>query len=218
MFPIRDSIGYRGPAAVTRLLIIANVLVFLWQISGGTQGFQIAVFNYGFIPALFFAEPANEALRLLTSMFMHGGISHILGNMWFLWVFGRSLEQRLGWFRYAALYLVAGALATLIQGLFTANSIIPVIGASGAVSAVLGAYFVLFRSEFIFSVTWFVLPLFFWVPVVIYLGYWALIQLLQAMAGTPGTAWWAHLGGFVLGVLAGRRYLRKRPNVSTTWL
>lgn len=217
LFPIRDSISYRGPAPVTTLLIIANALVFLWQVSGGTVAFQLRVFEYGFIPALFFEQPVSEAFRLLSSMFMHGGIAHIVGNMWFLWVFGRSLELRLGWFRYLLLYLLAGALATFIQGVFTAGSVIPVIGASGAVSAVLGAYFILFRSEFVFSVAWFFLPLFFWVPVVVYLGYWALIQLLQALAGVPGTAWWAHLGGFVLGVLAGRRYL-KRPGASTTWL
>src|SRR5690625_7762721 len=96
MFPIRDSVGYRGAALITRLLIISNVLVFFWQITGGTRAFQLKVFEYGFIPALFFAEPLSEAFRLLTSMFMHGGVSHIVGNMWFLWVFGASLEQRLG--------------------------------------------------------------------------------------------------------------------------
>src|SRR5690625_9011 len=218
MFPIRDSVGYRGPALITRLLIISNVLVFFWQITGGTRAFQLKVFEYGFIPALFFAEPLSEAYRLLTSMFMHGGVSHIVGNMWFLWVFGASLEQRLGGIRYLLLYLIAGAAATLIQGLFTTDSVVPVIGASGAVSAVLGAYFILFRTEFIYSLAWFFLPFFFWVPVVIYLGYWALIQLLQALAGVPGTAWWAHVGGFAVGVIAGRRYLKRRPSTSTTWL
>src|SRR5690625_5855661 len=119
-------------------------------------------------------------------MFMHGGVSHIVGNMWFLWVFGASLEQRLGGIRYLLLYLIAGAAATLIQGLFTTDSVVPVIGASGAVSAVLGAYFILFRTKFIYSVAWFFLPFFFWGPVVIYLCYWALILLLQALAGVPG--------------------------------
>lgn len=217
MFPIRDSIDYRGPAAATRLIILVNVAVFLWQILGGGEHFQISLYRHGFIPALFFDAPLTEATRLLTSIFMHGTIAHIGGNMWFLWVFGPSLEQRLGTLRYALFYLVAGIMANLIQGLFTAGSPIPVVGASGAISAVLGAYFILFRTEFIYSVFWFVLPFFVWVPVVIYLGYWALIQVLQAMSGAPGTAWWAHIGGFALGVIAARRWSRRRPNHSQTW-
>ena len=169
------------------------------------------------MPALFFADPSAEGYRLVTSMFLHGGVGHLFGNMWFLWVFGPSLEGRLGARRYAAFYLGAGVASALIQGAFTSDSLIPVVGASGAISGVLGAYFVLFRREFIFSVAWFILPFFFWVPVVVYLGYWALIQFVYALAGVPGTAWWAHLGGFVFGVLLGPRMVRRHPYRATPY-
>jgi len=217
VLPLRDSISYHGPAAITKLLIALNVLVFWWQVGGGPVGFERIVFAYGFVPAEFFAAPAAEAYRLVTSMFLHGGVAHLLGNMWFLWVFGPALEGRLGWARYASLYLLAGVVAAFVQGVLTAGSGVPVVGASGAISGVLGAYFVLFRREYVLSLFWFVFPRFIWLPVGLYLGYWALIQFLYALAGVPGTAWWAHLGGFVLGALLGPSLRQRHPYRSTPY-
>ena len=209
MLPLRDSLSHHGPALVTKLLVIINVLAFLAQVSGGPAGFEQGVIRYSLIPALLFENPLAQSYRLVTSMFMHGGVAHLLGNMWFLWVFGPALENRLGGGRYLGLYLLTGIVAGLAQAALTADSITPVVGASGAVSGVLGGYFILFNREFVFSVVWLLLPLFVWVPVSIYLGYWALIQVVYALMGVPGTAWWAHIGGFVAGLLLARQFRRR---------
>lgn len=205
MLPLRDSVARHAPALTVRLLIVLNVLVFSWQVLGGLGGFERSVFDYGFIPRLFFADPGGNSYRLVTSMFLHGGVMHLIGNMWFLQVFGPALESRLGRFRFLGLYLLTGVGAGLAQGLLMPAAAVPMVGASGAISGLLGAYFMFFRRESIYSVTWFVLPLFFWVPATLYLGYWAVIQLISALAGVPGTAWWAHLGGFIIGVLLAPR-------------
>lgn len=198
MLPLRDSVARLAPAFTVRFLIVVNVLVFAWQVLGG---FERIVFDYGFIPRLFFSNPGDNAYRLVTSMFLHGGVMHLLGNMWFLQVFGPALESRLGRVRFLGVYLLTGIGAGLVQGIFMPGAVQPMVGASGAISGLLGTYFMLFRRESIYSVTWFILPLFFWVPATLYLGYWALIQVVSALSGVPGTAWWAHLGGFTIGVL-----------------
>ena len=200
MIPLRDSIRWHKHAPVTILLLVANVLVFLWQSSLSPEGFEASVFHYGFIPRLFFSNPLGESYRLLSSMFLHGNLGHILGNMWFLWVFGRSLEHRLGSQRYLGLYLLTGIAAALLQGLFSARSIVPMIGASGAVSGVLGAYFLRFPRASVLTLVWIILPFVFWLPASLYLGYWALIQLFYGFSGVGGVAWWAHVGGFVAGL------------------
>src|SRR5690625_1958336 len=144
MLPLRDSISHHGPAMVTKLLVAINVLAFSWQLGGGVAGFERGVVLYGLIPALLFEYPLGEAYRVITSMFMHGGIAHLLGNMWFLWVFGPALENRMGGGRYLGLYLLTGIVAGLAQAAPTADSITPVGRASGAGACVLDGSCTLF--------------------------------------------------------------------------
>jgi membrane associated rhomboid family serine protease len=172
----------------------------LWQLSGGPQAFEAKLTAYAFIPALFFQNPVGEGYRLISSMFMHGGLFHIIGNLWFLWVFGPALESRLGTVRYALLYLVAGIAGSIAQGLTMIDSTVPMVGASGAISGVLGGYLVRFPKAWVLTMVWFILPFLFWIPAATYIGYWALFQLIYGLFGLPGVGWWAHLGGFAVGL------------------
>ncbi len=232
MFPLRDANPRHGPAVVLWVLVAANVLVFLYNLTFDSEQQLVRfVYHFGFIPREFFTVPVPEAFTLFTSMFLHGGIGHILGNMFFLYVFGDNVEDRMGHLRFAVFYLLGGVIATLAHGFFTTTSTVPMLGASGAISAVLGAYIVLFPRQRVLTfippllLPWLVfrlfgrIPRFFlpWLPAWIYIGYWAVIQLLEAYTGTvvsqekmQGVAWWAHLGGFIYGVLAVRFFLK--PN------
>lgn len=206
MFPLYDLNHARRPAFVVKGLVLANALAFLLELAWGPEA---VIQAYGFIPALFFQDPLGQGYRLLTSMFLHGGFFHILSNMWFLWVFGDNVEDRMGHGRFLLFYLLGGVAAALAQGLFMPSSPVPMIGASGAVSAVLGAYYALFPRAYVVSLVLFIFPLFVTFPAGVYLGYWALLQLLQGLMGLPGVAWWAHLGGFLFGALAGPRWVRR---------
>ncbi|AEV16873.1 MAG: rhomboid family intramembrane serine protease [Thermus sp.] len=203
MFPLYDLNHARRPAYVVKGLVLLNALAFLWQLLWGLEASAQA---YGFIPARFFQDPVGEGYRLLTSMFLHGGFFHILSNMWFLWVFGDNVEDRLGHGRFLLFYLLGGVAAALAQGLAAPLSPVPMIGASGAVSAVLGAYYALFPRAYVVSLVFFIFPLFLTLPAGFYLGYWAFLQLLQGLLGLPGVAWWAHLGGFLFGVFLAHRF------------
>jgi membrane associated rhomboid family serine protease len=206
VFPLYDLNHARRPAWVVKGLVLANALAFLLELAWGQEA---VVQAYGFVPALFFQDPLGQGYRLFTSMFLHGGFFHILSNMWFLWVFGDNVEDRMGHGRFLLFYLLGGVAAALAQGLFTPASTVPMIGASGAVSAVLGAYYVLFPRAYVVSVALFIFPLFVTFPAGVYLGYWAFLQLFQGLLGLPGVAWWAHLGGFLFGVYAGPRMARR---------
>lgn len=202
MFPLYDINRSRRTPYVVRLLVLANLAVFVWQFFFFPDPDQ-AILQYGFIPSRFWADPTSEWPRIFSSMFMHGGLAHILGNMWFLWVFGDNIEDRLGHFRFLVFYLLGGVAAALAQGLVFASADVPMVGASGAISAVLGAYIMLFpRATVLSLVGWIPLP----VPAFIYLGYWALIQLLQSFAGVEGIAFWAHIGGFIFGMVLVRAF------------
>lgn len=206
MFPLYDLNRAHRPAYVVRGLVLANALAFLWELLAGPEGTVQAL---GFVPALFFQDPVGQGYRLLTSMFLHGGWFHLLSNMWFLWVFGDNVEDRMGHGRFLLFYLLGGVAAALAQGLFMPSSFTPMIGASGAISAVLGAYYVLFPRAYVVSVVLFIFPLFVTFPAGVYLGYWALLQLFQGLLGLPGVAWWAHLGGFLFGALLAPRFARR---------
>lgn len=208
MFPVADINRARRPVVWVKLLVAANVLVFLFELTLPHRELQELFFAYGFVPQLFWADPVGRAYTLFTSMFLHGGVAHILGNMWFLWVFGDNVEDRLGGGRFLLFYLIGGAAAALSQGLFLPYSSAPMIGASGAISAVLGGYIVLFpRAPVLTMVLLFIYPVFFYLPAWFYLGYWAFLQFVEGVMGVPGIAFWAHLGGFVFGALTVRSFL-----------
>ena len=215
MFPLRDANPRHGPAFIVWLFLLANVGVFLWMLGQTRLDVQRLVAAFGFVPQLFAADPAAEGYRLLSSLFLHGGLMHLAGNMFFLWVFGDNVEDRMGHLRFAMFYLLGGAAATLTHALLTPLGDVPLIGASGAISALLGAYIYLFPGQRVLTL---ILPFFvIWLPAWLYLGYWALIQLVQA-TGSLGVAmqadaanqvaWWAHVGGFLFGLAAVRWFLK----------
>jgi membrane associated rhomboid family serine protease len=201
MFPLYDLNRPRNRPFVVFVLIGLNLLafVFTYFISDPAQ----IISAYGFVPGRFFANPFGDAITVLTSMFLHGSIMHFVGNMWFLWVFGDNIEDRLGRLRFVLFYLLGGVAAALAQGVLNWGSDTPMIGASGAISAVLGAYVMLYPRAVVFSlIAFFPVP----VPAFIYLGYWALIQFVQSFSGVEGIAFWAHIGGFVFGLAAARLF------------
>lgn len=230
MFPLRDANPRHGPSIVMWLFVGLNVLVFIYNVQFESERQLVQFYNtFGFIPREFFSLPIAEAFTLITSMFLHGGIGHILGNMFFLSVFGDNVEDRMGHLRFAVFYILGGIVATLFHGFFTPDASVPMVGASGAISAVLGAYIVLFPRQKVLTlippliIPWIIFrmfspaPRFFvpWLPAWIFIGYWALIQMVEASTGLvvsqekmQGVAWWAHVGGFVFGVLAVRFFVK----------
>jgi hypothetical protein len=214
MIPLRDINPRSTTPIFTWSLILANVLVFLYQAALEPRAALMLVFTYGMIPArLELAFTTHEVtlgqafLPFLSSIFLHGGWWHLLGNMWFLWVFGDNIEDRLGHLRFLLFYLLTGVGAGLCHVAFNLDSTLPAVGASGAISGILGAYFVLFpRSRVLTLIPLVVTFIIVELPAAIILGYWLLIQALSGLhaLGTRqpgGVAWWAHIGGFVLGIV-----------------
>jgi membrane associated rhomboid family serine protease len=215
MFPIRDNIPSRGPAIVTWLLILANSFVFLFELTLPEPALEEFFHLFGVVPARFThpgwaAEagfPIHDYWPFVTSMFLHGGWLHIIGNMWALWIFGDNVEDRMGPVRFAVFYLLCGLAAGVVHWLTNLDSTLPTVGASGALAGVMGAYFILFpHSRVIILIPIVFIPLFFEVPAVFYLGFWALSQVYSgalslADADVVGSvAWWAHVGGFFAGL------------------
>jgi membrane associated rhomboid family serine protease len=213
MIPLSDVIPSRTVPVVTIGLIIVNALVFLYEQALPEPLLQQFVANYALIPA-WFSVPA-----LFTSQFLHGGWMHIISNMLYLWIFGDNVEDRLGHFRYLLFYLGAGAAAAILQTLFDPFSSVPMVGASGAIAGVMGAYFILYPYSRVLTVVF--LIIFFdiiEIPAVFFLGLWFLLQLLSGVgslavsnAAGGGVAFWAHIGGFAAGALIGL-VLRSRDN------
>ena len=215
MFPFRDNIPARNYPFVTNALVWLNILVFVYQSSLGEQGFMALIETWGLVPGRVtgFATPgeAGVLLPFLTSMFLHGSWFHVLGNVWFLYLFGDNVEDRMGPWRFLWFYLFAGTVAGLAQVLTHGSSIIPMVGASGAVAGVLGAYIVMYPHARVATLLW--LGFFVTVielPAVTFLGYWFLIQLISGLVAIPmgevggGIAWWAHVGGFAVGFIFAR--------------
>lgn len=213
MIPIRDTVRARSFPVVNTLVILANVGVFLIEASLPQAQLERLVAVFGLVPAELWGEgfPARW-WTLVTSIFIHGGWSHLFSNMLALYIFGDNVEDRLGHGRYLAFYLVGGALAGAAHLLAYRNSVVPTVGASGAIAAVLGAYVVLFPTARVITILPF--PLLF--PVVevyavVYLGVWFLSQVLNGLFSLAidtfqggGVAWWAHVGGFVAGLALAR--------------
>lgn len=213
MFPIGDDeVRGAGPGFLTIALVVLNVLVFVYEISLSPTALDSFIHRYGLVPAL--VVQGRQLDSLLTSMFLHGGFYHILGNMLFLGVFGDNIEAVLGEVLYLGFYLAGGLAASAAQILVNTGSTIPGVGASGAVSAVLGAYVLMFpRSRVKLLVfTGFGVHLT-RIRAAGFLGFWAVSQLLNGFASlgvqtveTGGVAYWAHIGGFFFGILVGFLY------------
>jgi membrane associated rhomboid family serine protease len=221
MIPLRDDNPIRGIPAVTILLIVTCAAAYLWQISLPPEARGEAIAYLGFMPALLFGYATLDGplwvsppATIFTSMFLHGGFLHLAGNMLYLWIFGDNVEDRVGHGRFVVFYLLCGAVAALVQALPDTRSTIPMIGASGAVSGVLGAYVVLYpRANVLVLLPLLVVFYTIRVPAVIVLGLWFAGQLMSSFmadSGGGGVAFMAHVGGFVTGALLIRFFLRER--------
>ena len=228
MFPVKTTVATRYAPIVTWALIGTNVLVFLYQLSLPPGELERFLARYALIPARYFA-PATAGLGglegiggigalgnggylpFLSNIFLHGSLFHILSNMWMLWLFGPGIEDRLGHVRYLVFYLLCGVGASAAHAFVNASSPIPALGASGAIAGIMGAYMRLFPlSRMLVVVPVFIFPFFFEMHASLFVGIWFAIQLIQGLGGllsgvmsiTGGIAWWAHIGGFVVGWLA----------------
>jgi len=220
MFPIKDTIRSRSFPIVNWTLILLNAVVFLFiELSLSPRGLERFIYTFGLVPARFSLVNPLTWYPLLTHMFLHGGWLHFLSNMWTLYIFGDNVEDRLGSGRYLVYYLLGGVVAGLIQMFLGGAPDVPSIGASGAIAAVLGAYFLFFpNAQVITFVPVFWMPWFVNIPAVVYLGFWFISQLfsgvlalaLPAGATAGGIAWWAHIGGFVYGLVIARPFSYRR--------
>ena len=210
MIPIRDTTPAKTVPIVNSTLIGVNVFVFLIQLLQGS-GINRFIFYYGLVPARYtvpefgvYFTLGEQLFAFISFMFLHGGFWHILGNMWFLFVFGDNVEDHLGPFRYLGFYLACGVISGFCHLLLNFQSNIPVVGASGAIAGVMGAYFLLHPgSRILTMVPIFIFPFFFELPAFVFLGVWFFMQFFNATASyaaATGVAWWAHVGGFVAGM------------------
>ena len=220
MIPLYDTLRSRRMPIVNWLLIAANVLVFLYELSIGPQALQQLTFDWGLVPSKLMAHPETAWVTIFTGMFLHGGWFHILSNMWVLFIFGDNIEDRMGGGRYLIFYLLSGMAAALLESFVLRGSNVPMIGASGAIAGVLGAYLISFPRARVASIV----PIFFIftiieIPAAIFLLFWFVSQLfsgwltLQGSSGS-GIAWWAHVGGFLFGMLAVNLFARRRTHAS----
>ncbi len=225
MFPLRDENPSRSAPVITRVLIVFNAVAFLYQVTLGT-GLGPFMYTWGMVPARITLAVqhgeesiAGPGLTLITSMFLHGGWLHLVGNMWYLWIFGDNVEDRLGRGRYLLFYLVSGLVAALLHYALNPVSRVPTVGASGAIAGVLGAYLVAFpRARVVTLVPLFPFFQVMALPAVVVLGLWFVMQFFSGFLSLGfgsggGVAWWAHIGGFVFGLI-GMRLLgggRRRP-------
>jgi membrane associated rhomboid family serine protease len=225
MIPLRD----RNPSGtfpfVTIMLIVINALVFFYQLSLGDK-LNTFLMHYALVPAKLFYYGEVPALSVgpvllpfVTSMFFHGGWLHIVGNMWFLWIFGDNVEDRLGHARYLVFYLLCGIGAAVIHVLFNVRSTVPTVGASGAIAGVLGAYLISFPHARVLTA----IPIFFFIqlveiPAIFFLVFWFILQFFSgtlslaatSQAESGGIAWWAHIGGFICGIVLITMFSRRR--------
>jgi membrane associated rhomboid family serine protease len=215
MFPLKDNIQAKTFPIINIGLIVINIAFFLYQISSGPEVDQL-ILALGFIPARFFAQQAegwyslSGYLPVFSSMFLHANLIHLISNMWMLWIFGDNVEDCMGHGRYLLFFLLCGVASVAAQSIANPQSVIPMIGASGAISGVLGAYFLTYPHARILTL----LPIFILIylielPAYFFLGFWFIMQFVQGslyslnseQVGGGGVAWWAHVGGFAAGVV-----------------
>ncbi len=216
MFPLYDTLRSRRFPLINWLLIILNGMVFYYELTLGEDGLFRFIHAWGLVPLQLTSSPAEAWPAIFTSMFLHAGWFHFLSNMWILIIFGDNVEDRMGGGPYLIFYLLSGTAAALLQAYLYPASVIPMTGASGAIAGVLGAYLILFPRARVASLV----PIFFIftlieVPALIFLGFWFVSQLFSGWlalqgADMSGVAWWAHIGGFVFGLLAVRLFARRR--------
>jgi membrane associated rhomboid family serine protease len=214
MIPLKDTILHVGVPLITWSLITLNGIIFIFEISIPKDILEEVFYFFGLVPArysfpkwaLIHGLSPGDYFPFLTNMFLHAGWLHIIGNMWFLRLFGRSVEDRMGHTRFLIFYLLTGLVANVLFFILDIRSMIPEFGASGAIAGVMGAYIVMFpRARILTLIPIFLFPLFVYLPAFLYLGFWFLIQLFSGTLsftshGTGGVAWWAHVGGFLAGM------------------
>ena len=221
MFPIGDDNSQRRTLpVVTYVLVGLNVFMFLLELSAGDNFIQ----RWAFIPAAFAANPAGNFITIFTAMFMHGGWLHLLGNMLFLWIFGDNVEDRLGHAKFLVFYLLAGIAGTLAQFALAPHSSVPNVGASGAIAGVLGGYILLYPRARVLTVIFIII--FFTlieIPAVFVLGFWffqqvafGALDLSNPTGQGGGVAYFAHIGGFVFGLLAIKAFAQRVKEVPTS--
>lgn len=222
VIPLRDINPRHRFPIITVTLIAINLAAFFYELSLGQQ-LSSFFHRAAFIPSDYFVpgNPVGDARSVLVSMFLHGGWAHLLGNMLYLWIFGDNVEDRLGRVKFILFYLFCGWAATMVHAYSNTESVIPSIGASGAIAGVLGAYLVLFPKARVLTL----IPLGFFIrltelPALLVLGFWFVIQLFSGSvslasqtAQTTGVAWWAHIGGFAVGMVLGT-VVRMLPSAS----
>jgi membrane associated rhomboid family serine protease len=210
MIPLKDDIPTEKVPFITIGIIILNCLVYIYELTLPSEALEDFTILYGAIPDrlvhpftidLLIPQALPPVLTIFTSMFLHGGPLHLLGNMLYLWIFGNNVEDYLGHIRYIFFYMMSGFFAAFIHTLSDINSLVPMIGASGAIAGTLGAYFILYpraniSTLFIFIIFFKVIQ----VPAVLILGLWFLLQLLNAGGAGSSVAWFAHVGGFLTGI------------------
>jgi membrane associated rhomboid family serine protease len=217
MFPLYDTVRSRKFPFINLTLILANVLAFLYELRMDPGTLKEFIFTWGLIPARFISDPGTFWTTIFSSMFLHGGWFHILNNMWVLLIFGDNVEAAMGKIRYLLFYLLSGVAAALLQAYILPTSSVPMIGASGALAGVLGAYLILFPRSRIASLV----PILFIftiveIPAMLFLIFWFFSQLYSGWLATQGgggsgIAWWAHIGGFAFGVLMVFFFRRRTP-------
>lgn len=215
MLPLRDNIPARSIPLVTWALIAANALVFLFELMLPRMELRTLIMTYGMVPARLSLEHPLSLQTLVSNMFLHSGWIHFLSNMWVLFIFGDNVEDRMGGRRYLLFYLLSGIAANLLQAFLSPGSQLPSIGASGAIAGVLGAYFLLYPgAKVVTLIPVLIFPCFIEIPAFIYLGFWFLSQIYSgvfSLGMASGVAWWAHIGGFVFGVITVRLFARRPP-------
>lgn len=230
MIPLKDLTPRRSFPVITLLLILANIAVFGYELTLSAHAAQVFVSTYAVVPAKIHLALAGHRysltqalLPLFTCMFLHGGWLHIIGNMWFLWIFGANVEDHMGPLSYLIFYLLCGVGSSIAQTAFSWTSHIPALGASGAISGVLGAYIVFFPTSQIYTlVTLFIIWFRARIPAIVFIGLWFVIQAFSALGSLGGAgrseeggvAWWAHVGGFVLGLLFAKTIQSRNPRQS----
>jgi membrane associated rhomboid family serine protease len=231
MIPLKDDTPRVSTPLLNYFLIAANVAAFLFELSLGRRSQTAFLNTFGLVPARLSAilqgplAPSHAhthvhpmasglvLLPILTSMFLHAGWLHLIFNMWFLWVFGRNVEDTLGHFPYLVFYLTCGVAAALAQTVSSPGALIPTVGASGAIAGVMGGYFVLYPRARVLMLVPFFFIFFLWLPAWVVLGYWFVLQFLSGVGtslvtaeNAGGIAFWAHVGGFLAGVLLVRLF------------